>query len=150
MGKLIAIAKRASSGAPMIELDRARLTVEKGVEDDLRGKVGPRQVTVLSLEAWREACREIGESDLSWTVRRANLLVSGLDLRESTGGHLRLGGAILKITGETDPCIRMEQARAGLMSALAPAWRGGVTCRVRSSGLIEVGDEVSLEAAPGG
>ena len=64
MGRLIGIAKRSASGAPMEELDRAGLAVERGVADDLRGKVGRRQVTVLSKEAWAEACRELGDEIL--------------------------------------------------------------------------------------
>ncbi len=147
MGRLVGIAWRASSGAPMVEVESARITVQAGVEDDLRGKVGKRQVTVLSAEAWRRACQEIGR-DLPWTTRRANLLVSGLDLRDSRDGHLRIGGLILKITGECDPCRRMREAHPGLEEALGPEWRGGVTARVRASGVARVGDDVTLEPPP--
>ena len=39
----------------------------------------------------------------------------------------------LEVTGETDPCERMEEIQPGLFQALAPGWRGGVTCRNCSS-----------------
>lgn len=149
MGRLIGIAKRSASGAPMEELERAELTVERGVADDLRGRVGRRQVTVLSKEAWQEACRELGDEPLAWTLRRANLFVEGVDLREQEGAHLRIGTALLKITGETDPCPRMDAQVQGLTGALVPEWRGGATCRVRLSGIVELGDPVVLEPAKG-
>ena len=58
---------------------------------------------------------------------------------------MRIGDLQLEITGETDPCARMEEQVSGLRQALTPDWRGGVTCRVRSSGRIAVGDAVSLD-----
>jgi MOSC domain-containing protein YiiM len=133
----------------MQELERTELTVERGVADDLRGRVGRRQVTVLTREGWERACRQLGEAELPWTLRRANLLVEGVELRESTGAELRIGAALLKITGETDPCPRMDAQLQGLTAALVPDWRGGATCRVRMSGIIELGDEVVLEPGKG-
>jgi MOSC domain-containing protein YiiM len=57
-----------------------------------------------------------------------------------------LGDAVLEVTGETDPCERMEEAQAGLFQALAPEWRGGVTCRVIANGTIHVGMDIQLLA----
>jgi len=40
----------------------------------------------------------------------------------------------------------MEEQAAGLRAALAPDWRGGVTCSVVKDGTVEVGDCVNFVA----
>ena len=129
----------------MRELPRATVSRETGVADDFRGGPGERQVTVLSREAWERACRAAG-AELPWTTRRANLLVEGLELAETAGRRLVIGSVVLEVTGETDPCRRMDQQHAGLRTALEPEWRGGVTCRVLEPGPLAPGDEVLLES----
>ena len=97
-------------------LDRARVSGESGVQGDFRGRPGQRQVTVLALEGWRAACADLGQ-DVDWTSRRANLLVEGLPLAGSAGGRIVIGDLVLEITGETDPCSRMDEASEGLRRA---------------------------------
>jgi len=143
-GRLSAIAIKLGSRQPMNELAEADVSEERGVADDFRGKPGERQVTVVSAEAWADACAALGRQ-VPWTTRRANLLVEGVSLAESAGRVLAIGALELEITGETLPCDRMDQQEPGLKLALAPEWRGGVTCRVRRAGRIEVGDPVSLK-----
>lgn len=128
----------------------AEVSPATGVANDARGRrkpggTGKRQVTVLSREAWEAACADLG-TRLDWTARRANLLVEGLALERTTGSRLRIGDATLEVTGETDPCAKMDQQMPGLEAALRPDWRGGVTCRVLSGGAIAVGDSIALEA----
>ena len=41
---------------------------------------------------------------------------------------------------------RTGLAVAGLQDALAPEWRGGVTCTVVQGGAIKIGDSVRVEA----
>lgn len=130
----------------MEALSAAVLSRSAGVEGDARGKPGKRQITILDQAAWEMARQELGRPDLSWLLRRANLLVSGLDLRASTGRLLRIGPALLEITGETDPCVKIDRPTPGLMQALTPEWRGGVTARVREGGRIEAGMAVWFEA----
>lgn len=145
-GRLLGIAVRAKSRAPMQELARAEVTPEAGVADDFRGKSRKRQVTVLAREAWQVACAEAGAT-LPWTTRRANLLVEGLDLERTVGRRLRIGPVLLEVTAETDPCVRMDDAQAGLRQALEPAWRGGASCRVLEGGAIAPGDVARWEDA---
>lgn len=140
-GKLLGIAIRQKSRSPMIPLDRAEVTTGKGVVGDFRGRPGSRQVTVLSREAWQAACEQIGQT-LHWTVRRANLLVEGIELPKTIGRKIHIGEIVLEICGETDPCERMDAQVSGLTAALSPEWRGGVCCRVIIGGEILVGDEV--------
>ena len=128
-------------------LDQVEVSRAAGVVGDTRGRPGQRQVTVLSAQAWLEACALAG-TDLPWLARRANLLVDGLDLRASTGAILRLGDDIeLLVTGELDPCARMDAAAPGLKVALRDDWRGGVTCRVHRGGLLTVRALAALQPA---
>jgi len=145
-GRLEAIAIRSRSRAPMREIERADVSIEAGVSGDSRGQPGERQVTVLSVEAWAAACAELG-TDLPWTLRRANLLVSGVELQATSGSVIDVAGVLLEVTGETDPCRVMDLQHPGLRAALAPDWRGGVTCRVLVGGAVAVGDVVRLSAA---
>ena len=142
-GKVLGIARRARTRAPMETLESTAVTIEAGIEGDLRGALRDRQVTVLAQEDWHAACEDLG-NELPWTTRRANVLVEGLTLAEEAGKTIHIGDVSLLITGETDPCVRMEEQAAGLRAALAPGWRGGVTCRVTNGGSIAVGDAVVL------
>jgi MOSC domain-containing protein YiiM len=133
----------------METIETVPVTVGAGIEGDYKGlrrgtSTGQRQVTVLlPIEGWRDACAELG-AELRWTIRRANLLVEGLDLKEQTGARLGIGDLLLEITGEVDPCERMDAQAPGLTSALEPAWRGGVSCRVLRDGTIQIGDPIEL------
>lgn len=148
MARLIGIAYKAKSEAPMETATAARIEVETGLSGDYSGRLfKKRQVTVLSKESWEAACAELGES-LEWTRRRANLFVEGLPpLANSKGQRLRIGGALLEITEETEPCHRMDEVRPGLRKALSSDWRGGVCCRVLEGGDIAEGDSAELIAA---
>ena len=103
-------------------------------------------MTVVSREAWEDACRQI-DVDAPWTTRRANLLVSSVELADTRGKILRVGGCRLLIHGETRPCERMEAAMPGLRQAMAKDWRGGVYCEALDDGIIAVDDAVSIEEA---
>ncbi|MBQ0720551.1 MAG: MOSC domain-containing protein [Gammaproteobacteria bacterium] len=147
MATLKGIAYRLKSKGEMHITSAVDVTPERGVKDDYRGKPHARQVTVLSVEDWQRACAELG-ADLHWTTRRANLLVEGISFSPaSVGDIIQIGGLRMQITRETDPCPRMEDARAGLMKALTPDWRGGACCRVLSAGDIAIGDTVEVIAA---
>ena len=144
MPKLLAIAYKTVKRGPMNEVLCANVTQLSGVEKDVFGRPGKRQVTVLSKIQWQQACHSI-EADLPWTTRRANLLVDDLVFGSAdVGKHLQIGELRLEITGETDPCKKMEIAHVGLEAALTPDWRGGVTCRVLNDAMIHLGDEITL------
>ncbi len=127
----------------MEELETTTISVDSGVEGDLRGEPGDRQVTILTRESWDAACTELGLR-LPWTTRRSNILIAGLRVEGQLGRTVRIGDVELAVTGETDPCARMEEQATGLRQALAVDWRGGVTCRVLKSGSISIGDRVEL------
>lgn len=142
MGKLLAIAQREKTKAPMEEITSASVTFEHGVGTDSRGKKrNHRQVTVLSKESWDDTCGEMN-LNMPWTTRRANLLIEGIPLENTTGKRLQIGSMVVEITGELEPCARMDQQFDGLTQTLTSNWRGGVTCRLIEEGEICVGDLV--------
>ncbi|MCB0401652.1 MAG: MOSC domain-containing protein [Flavobacteriales bacterium] len=144
MPRLLAIATRPKKRAPMEECVSAAVTFENGVGSDSRGKFrNHRQVTVLTKEGWDAACTEMGK-ELPWTTRRANLFIVGIDLQGTTGKHLQIGRLKLEITGELEPCNRMDEQFQGLTNALKADWRGGVTCRIVEEGQVKVSDPVQL------
>ena len=144
MARLIGIAYRQASRSPMLEVRSSLVSLDKGLTGDYRGKSGKRQVTLLSLESWLDACEELSVT-LPWLTRRSNLLIQDLRFNKSDMGKIvKIGDVELKITRETDPCRRMDQAHDGLRKALQPQMRGGVCCRVVSGGEISVGQEVHL------
>ena len=145
MARLLDIAYRDASRAPMQHHEACAVSREAGVHGDFRGKPGKRQVTVVSRDAWEAACEQLG-IEVPWTARRANLLVDSLAFgAESVGKIIRIGSVRLRITRETDPCPRMDEAQPGLMRALSVNWRAGVCCEVLESGDISLGDDVSMD-----
>lgn len=132
----------------MDPVDRGTLTAGKGLERNANYG-GRRQVTIVSAERWAEMMTEL-DVDASPSVRRANLLVSGLDLFQSRDRLLRVGPSLLKIGGETRPCERMEEAVPGLQQAMTVRWGGGAWAEVIDGGEIAVGDAVEWVASPAG
>lgn len=140
-GRLESIAIKAGPRRAPEETRGASISMEAGVAGDWRGRSIGRQITILFAEDWTKAVASL-DPNAPWTMRRANLLVSGLANPRAPGGVLAIGEARLFITGETTPCSRMEQQLAGLRAALTPDWRGGLTANVLAGGEIAVGDAV--------
>ena len=130
-------------------LRSAAISTETGVAGDFRGKPGRRQVTILFEHDWQAAIANL-DPQTPWTVRRANLLVAGIDNPKAPGGILAIGAARFLITGETDPCIRMDEQLPGLQEQLTPDWRGGLTARVLTGGDIKAGDKAEWLESPEG
>lgn len=148
-GRLAGIARHAVPKGPMEVIDTATVTLEGGVEGDVRGRIKPggrgrRQVTLIERADWDAALAEIGR-DIAWQERRVNLLVEDFDLPQIPGTRLRIGTALLQITMECDPCHRMDAIADGLQAALTPDWRGGVCTRVIEGGTIRIGDNIRIE-----
>jgi MOSC domain-containing protein YiiM len=142
VGKLEAIWIKRFRRGPMDRKDSAELRAGRGLESNAN-QGGKRQVTLISKEAFAAVSAELrADIDPGW--RRANLMVSGIDLRESRGRILSVGGVRLRLVGETRPCERMDEAHPGLRSALSPDWRGGAYGEVLNDGAVAVGCEVSL------
>jgi MOSC domain-containing protein YiiM len=140
-GRLIAIYVKRAHGGPMDAKSEARLESAKGLvgNADFGGR---RQVTLVAQERWDQLMTEVGAT-LAPDARRANLILSGVDLENTRGRTLNIGACVLKINGETRPCELMEEAAAGLQAAMREHWGGGAYAEVLQGGVISLGDAVT-------
>jgi len=145
-GTIVAIAYRPTDGDVMRDLTECRVLEKRGLELENR-KHGKREVTLLSKAAWAQTCRDV-DAELSWHLRRANFLVSGIDLAACIGGKIAIGEVEVWIHAETRPCGLMDEQHHGLKDALKPDFRGGVHGQVVVGGRVRVGDEVRVLPAP--
>jgi MOSC domain-containing protein YiiM len=157
-GRLVGIARRSARRAPMQLVETADVTTGAGIDGDHKGVRFPKRgITILAREDWEAAIALLTDlagpdfakaGPLPWTARRANLFVEGVDLPQAAGALVAIGPVRLEVTAQTYPCRRMEEAHPGLMKALGPDWRGGVTCRVLDGGPITLGDPVTVLSSP--
>ena len=134
---------------PMDAVERATLRAGRGLVGNA-DQGGRRQVTIIARRRW-DGVNEALADDVDPALRRANLLVAGIDLDRTRGRTLRVGSCRLLIRGETRPCEQMDAARPGLRGALQPAWAGGAFAEVLDNGEIAVGDAVAwADPAPEG
>lgn len=134
---------------PMDAVERATLRAGRGLVGNA-DQGGRRQVTIIARRRW-DGVNEALADDVDPALRRANLLVAGIDLDRTRGRTLRVGSCRLLIRGETRPCEQMDAARPGLRGALQPAWAGGAFAEVLDDGEIAVGDAVAwADPAPEG
>ena len=143
MPKLIGIARAPKILGDMQEVFEALVTIDSGIQGDARGSKKKRQVSILFEDDWKDACDEL-EIKLYWLTRRANLFVSGMRSPTQEGSLIKIKDVALEVCVETEPCALMDKQHLGLRNKLEPNWRGGVCCRVISSGIITIGDEVLL------
>jgi len=136
--------KRARRG-PMDAVREAQFIARRGLAGnaDVGGR---RQVTIISRERWYELTATLGEVDP--VLRRANLMVSGIELVASRGRLLQTGAALVRINGETRPCRSLDFALEGLQHALDPCWGGGAYAEVIEGAVVRVGDVVQWVEAP--
>jgi MOSC domain-containing protein YiiM len=140
--KVVSIYLYPERGCPPVEVSEAHAIVGKGLDGD-QERAFKRQVTLLSLEAWQQATAELG-AELPPCARRANVVISGVDLSTTVGKHIQIGNVRMEIHGETLPCHLMDAAKQGLKDALAPNMRAGVYGAVLEGGRVAVGDAVAI------
>ncbi len=144
VGRLEAIWIKPMRRRPMKPVTSATLIANRGVLGNANQN-GRRQVTIISQERWRVAQQQLG-CEVDPALRRANLMISGIDLVNTRGRLLRVGSALIDIWGETRPCRLMDEQLDGLQDALRADWGGGVFGVILEGGEVQVGDPVELLA----
>lgn len=141
-GELKSIWVKRMKGGPMDPAEKAELVENRGIVNNAdQGR--KRQVTIIEEEVWNELMEKLGGS-LDPSARRANLLISGVDLKNSRGKILRVGECEIEIYGETKPCEQMDEALPGLKDAMFPDWKGGAFGIVKNNAFLQIGDSVEL------
>jgi len=127
----------------MKEVNDANFITGQGMEGDrhLRsdGRRSNRQVLIMDSET-------LSHFDLLPGQVRENVTVAGLDFSSiSAGDKVSLGGdVILEITGDCEPCARMDELRPGLKDEIDG--KRGLLAFVEKGGLVSVGAEVGVNA----
>jgi MOSC domain-containing protein YiiM len=142
-GRLEAIWLKRAHGGPMDPVGQVRIA-ELGLVGSADNN-RYRPVTIIEREVWDGLMRQVG-GGADPSARRANLMVSGISLRESRGRVLQIGSVRLAIAGETRPCEQMEDLVPGLQAAMRENWGGGAFARVVEQGEISIGDPVEWVA----
>ena len=135
--------KRAQRG-PMDAVNEAQFIARRGIAGNA-DTGGRRQVTIIARERWYELTEALGEVDP--VLRRANVMVSGIELEGSRGRLLQIGAATVRVNGETRPCRALDFALEGLQNALDPHWGGGVYAEVVEGAVVRLDDVVRWTCA---
>jgi MOSC domain-containing protein YiiM len=142
VSEVILIWSKRFKRGPMDRIESAELVAGRG----LRGNAnqgGKRQLTIITEAAWDEAQEAMGMA-VDPSERRANVMIRGIDLEQSSGKLLKLGACLIRILGEVKPCVKIERAVPGLRDALRPRWRGGVFGEIVEGGTIRIGDAAEI------
>lgn len=142
-GSIISMRLCVGSRDPMKEVSDANFITGQGMEGDrhLRsdGRRSNRQVLIMDSET-------LSHFDLLPGQVRENVTVTGLDFSSiSAGDKVSLGGdVILEITGDCEPCARMDELRPGLKDEIDG--KRGLLAFVEKGGVVSVGAEVGVNA----
>jgi len=142
-GSIISMRLCVGSRDPMKEVNEANFITGQGLEGDrhLRtdGRRSNRQVLIMDSETLRHF-------DLLPGQVRENVTVEGLDFSSiSAGDKVSLGGdVILEVTGDCEPCARMDELRPGLKDEIDG--KRGLLAFVEKGGVVSVGAEVGVNA----
>jgi MOSC domain-containing protein YiiM len=139
-GRLEAIWLKRMRRGPMDAVERVVLKAQQEIVGNT-DQGGRRQVTLLEHEVWQALMAQVGAT-LPPSIRRANVLLSGIRLVKSRKRILGIGACRIRILGETKPCERMEEACPGLQKAMYANWAGGAFAEVLDAGDVVVGDVV--------
>ena len=144
VGRVQWIGVRPSRGEPMTELEAVQIDFDKGlVGDRFSGRAGnPRQVTLIQQEHLAVIAACLGQESVNPALLRRNIVVSGINLLALKDKIFRIGDAVLEFSGLCHPCSKMER-QLGEGGYNAMRGHGGITARVRESGLIRLLDPVS-------
>ncbi len=148
-GRVEAIVVRAGSRAAARTVPSTEARARIGLADDRLGQRGEselstRQVTLIQAEHMPVIAQLAGVTHVDPVALRRNLVISGINLSALKNVRVRVGAALLEITGPCHPCSRMEEA-IGRGGMAAMRGHGGMCSRVLEGGPIRIGDRVHVE-----
>ena len=141
-GSVVSMRLNVGSRKPMKEVDSARVITGQGIEGDRHlkedGSRSRRQILLMDRET-------LGNFSLDDGIIRENITVVGMDFASlEAGDRVSIGeDVVLEITGECEPCARMDEIRSGLQHELDG--RRGMLAYAENGGLISVGDVISVK-----
>ena len=141
-GSVVSMRLNVGSRKPMKEVDSARVITGQGIEGDRHlkedGSRSRRQILIMDRET-------LGNFSLDDGIIRENITVVGMDFSSiDAGDRVSIGReVVLEITGECEPCARMDEIRAGLQNELDG--QRGMLAYAEKGGLISVGDVISVK-----
>ncbi len=166
MGIVVSVASSGVHGFSKALQPAIRLLAGLGVEGDAhqgvtvkhRSRVA-RDPTQPNLRQVHLAHAELFEelADQGFSVSPGdigeNVLTRGLDLLGlPRGARLRLGEALVEVTGLRNPCVQLDRFQMGLMAATlgrddagALVRKAGVMAVVIEGGVVRAGDAISVE-----
>ena len=127
----------------MDQVNKIELITGQGIVGDrhLRtdGTRSKRQILLMDIETLIEF--GLSERDI-----KENITVQGIDFSLIRSGNIvRIGkDVVLEITGDCEPCSRMDELRSGLKNAIDG--RRGMLAYVKSGGTISSGDSITIES----
>ncbi|PPC86581.1 MAG: MOSC domain-containing protein [Hyphomicrobium sp.] len=144
-GTLMWIGVRPVRKAALVSLSSAELIAEHGIRGDHyeTRHNGARQVTLIASEDIAAIASFIGRETIGPELLRRNLVTRGINLAALKGRQLRVGDAVLDISGDCAPCSRMEDT-LGIGGYNAVRGRGGVTARILTGGIVRIGDTLTV------
>ncbi len=127
----------------MVTPASALLVAQTGIEGDRyrTERNGARQVTLIAAEDLAAIASFMGKPEVPPELLRRNFVTCGINLIALKGRSLRIGAAILEISGECAPCSQME-ANLGSGGYNAVRGRGGLTARIVIGGEVRIGDRI--------
>ncbi|HEX6288583.1 MAG TPA: MOSC domain-containing protein [Herpetosiphonaceae bacterium] len=132
----IFISKERHTG--MLPLAETEIIADWGLKDDRKARAGSKRQVLLIDEATLQSV-DLQPGDLN-----ENITIRGMDVNAlKPGQQVRVGGALLEVTGPCTVCGELETVRAGLKEQLRE--RRGTLTRVLESGTVRLGDPLAIE-----
>ncbi len=149
VGRVRWIGLRPARRATLDVVEVVRAEVGRGLLGDRSADATPkparkRQVTLIQGELLPVVAALAGIDEVDPGLLRRNIVVTGINLRSLTGRRVRIGDAVLELTGECHPCSRMEE-NLGPGGFQAMRGHGGWNARVVVAGEIRIGSSVAAQ-----
>jgi MOSC domain-containing protein YiiM len=144
-GRVRWIGLRPARQVQLLCVEQVQAIAQRGLEGDrvAGGGHSKRQVTLLQHEHLGVVAALLERENIDPALLRRNLVVSGINLLALNRARFRIGTAVLLGTGPCHPCSRLE-TNLGSGGYNSMRGHGGITAQVLESGIIRVGDAVSL------